>query len=239
LTAYIAQIFKESKSRYGSPKVHEALEKQGQRCSKNTVAGIMRENGLKARVSRVYVRNPGLHRFFKRVDNLRIGQPEPQKMNQVWVGDVTYIKVKHNFQYLAAVMDLFSRRLIGWSLGSNRKGELTERALLHAIRKRRPPEGLIFHSDRGIEYCANRYHELLGKHGIVPSTNRPGHCQDNAHMESFFHTLKGELIRNTPIADTKDLKNLLKGYITHFYNKKRLHSGINYCSPVEYEELAR
>jgi transposase InsO family protein len=239
LTACVARVFEESKGRYGSPKVHEALEKQGNKCSKNTVAKIMLENNLKARVNRVYVRNPGLHRFFKRIDNLRLGKPEPQRMNQVWVGDVTYIKVKSSFQYLAAVMDLYSRRLIGWSLGSNRKGELTERALFNALRKRRPEEGLIFHSDRGIEYCANRYHELLGKHGIVPSVNRPGHCQDNAHMESFFHTLKGELIRNTPIADAKELKNLLKGYITHFYNTKRLHSGINYYSPVEYEALAR
>jgi putative transposase len=239
LAAVITQIFEESKGRYGSPKVYDALKKQGQKCSKNTVSSIMRDNGLKARVNRVYVKNPGLHRFYKRTINLRLGQPDPQKINQVWVGDVTYIKVKNSFQYLAAVMDLYSRRLIGWSLGSNRKGELTERALMHAIRNRRPPKGLIFHSDRGVEYSATRYHEILGKYGIIPSMNRPGHCQDNAHMESFFHSLKGELLRNTAIADVKELKNLLKGYITHFYNKKRLHSGINYHSPVEYEALAR
>jgi putative transposase len=202
LAISIAKVFEESKSRYGSPKVHEALGRQGTTCSKNTVAKIMRENNLKARVNRVYVRNPGLHRFFKRVDNLRLGQPQPQRVNQVWVGDVTYIKIKNSFHYLAAVMDLYSRRLIGWSLGNNRKQELTERALMNAIRKRNPKGGLIFHSDRGIEYCANKYHELLGKYGIVPSVNRPGHCQDNAHMESFFHSLKGELIRNTNIADS-------------------------------------
>ena len=239
MTGCIARIFEESKGRYGSPKVYEVLRKQGKKCSENTVAKVMRENRLKARVNRVYVKNPGLHRFFKRTDNKRIGQPEPKGVNQVWVGDVTYIKVKNSFQYLAAIMDLYSRKLIGWSLGGNRRGELTERARMNAIRKRCPAGGLIFHSDRGIEYSANRYHELLGKYGIVPSMNRPGHCQDNAHMESFFHSLKGELIRNTSIADVKELKDLLKGYITHFYNRKRIHSGINYCSPVEYEALAR
>lgn len=239
MTPIIARIYEESKGRYGSPKVHEALGKKGVACSKNTVASIMREQRLKARVNRVYVKNPGLHRFYKRTGNLRLGQPDPQRVNQVWVGDVTYIKVKNSFHFLAAVMDLYSRRLIGWSLGSNRRGELTERALMHAIRNRHPEKGLIFHSDRGVEYSATGYHELLGKYGIIPSMNRPGHCQDNAHMESFFHSLKGELIRNTPIADVMELKNLIKGYIIHFYNKKRLHSGINYYSPVEYEALAR
>jgi putative transposase len=239
LTATITRIFEESKGRYGSPKVHEALKKRGERCSENTVASIMREQKLKARAYRVYVRNPGLHRFFKKIDNVRLTQPFPKKTNQVWVGDVTYIRIKNSFHYLAAVMDLYSRKLIGWSLGSNRKQELTERALMHAIRKRRPEEGLIFHTDRGIEYCANKYQELLDRYGITPSVNRPGHCQDNAHMESFFHSLKGELIRNTPITDAKELKNLLKGYITHFYNKRRLHSGINYYSPIEYEALSR
>jgi putative transposase len=199
----------------------------------------MRENGLKGRVSRVYIKNPKVHRFFKRIDNLRLEQSKPQAINQVWVGDVTYIRVKKGFQYLAAVMDLYSRRLVGWSIGNRRTVKLTERALLHAIRKRHPPKDLIFHSDRGIEYCAYRYHDTLDRHGILPSVNRPGCCQDNAHMESFFHTLKGELIRDREIGDVKGLKKLVKGYITHFYNKKRLHSALNYCSPLEFEQLVR
>jgi transposase InsO family protein len=217
--------------------VHQALRKQGERCSKNTVATIMRENGLKGRVSRVYIKNPKVHRFFKRIGNLRLEQSRPQEINQVWVGDVTYIKVKKSFQYLAAVMDLYSRRLVGWSIGNRRTVKLTERALVHAIRKRHPPKGLIFHSDRGIEYCAYEYHDTLDRYGILPSVNRPGCCQDNGHMESFFHTLKGELIRNRSIKDDRDLKDIVKGYITHFYNKKRLHSKLNYRSPIEFERL--
>ncbi len=237
MTRLINKVFEDSKGRYGSPRVHQALCKQGVRCSKNTVADIMREKGFKARVNRVYIRNPKVHRFFKRIGNLRIDQPEPHAINQVWVGDVTYIKVKKHWQYLAAVMDVHSRRLIGWSIGSRKNVKLTERALLHAIRKRHPPRGLIFHSDRGIEYCAYKYHDTLNRHGILPSVNRPGCCQDNAHMESFFHTIKGELIRNRNIRNESELKNLVKGYITHFYNKKRLHSALNYYSPLEFEQL--
>jgi len=197
----------------------------------------MREYGYKGRASRIYANNAGLHKFYKKINNLRLGKPKPQRMNEVWVGDVTYIKVKKRFQYLATVMDLYSRRVVGWAFGNNRKAELTKRALSHAIRKRHPPEGMVFHSDRGIEYRCNQYSEMLNHHGIIHSANRPGCCQDNAHMESFFHTLKGELIRKRNIKNATELQQLVKGYITHFYNKKRLHSGIDYCSPVEFERL--
>ena len=236
LEKQIVKVFNDSQGRYGSPKIHQALRKQGDHCSKNTVAKIMRRKGLKARVNRVYVRNPKVHRFFKRIGNLRLDQNKPEAVNQVWVGDLTYIKVGKRFQYLAAVLDVHSRRLIGWSISSRKNVKLTERALMHAIRKRHPPKGLIFHSDRGIEYCAYKYHDTLNRYGILPSVNRPGCCQDNAHMESFFHTLKGELIRNREIKNEIILKNLVKGYIMHFYNKKRLHSALNYCSPVEFEQ---
>jgi putative transposase len=198
----------------------------------------MRRKGLKARVNRVYIRNPKVHRFFKRIENLRCDKAKPETINQVWVGDLTYVKVGKRFQYLAVVMDVHSRRLVGWSISKRKNVNLTERALMHAIRNRHPPRGLIFHSDRGIEYCAYKYHDTLNRYGIKPSVNRPGCCQDNAHMESFFHMIKGELIRNRNIRNESELKNLVKGYITHFYNKKRLHSALNYCSPLEFEQLA-
>jgi transposase InsO family protein len=198
----------------------------------------MREYGFKGTVSRIYANNAGLHRFYKKINNLRLGKPKPQGLNEVWVGDVTYIKVNKRFQYLATVMDLYSRRVVGWAFGNNRKAELTSRALSHAIRKRHPPEGMVFHSDRGIEYRCNQYADLLGRYGIKHSANRPGCCQDNAHMESFFHTLKGELIRKRDIKDETELKQLVKEYIIHFYNKKRLHSALDYCSTLEFERLA-
>jgi transposase InsO family protein len=116
-------------------------------------------------------------------------------------------------------MDLYSRRIIGWSFGNNRKAQLTTRALSHAIRKRYPPKGMMFHSDRGIEYRCNQYSEMLERHSIKHSVNRPGFCQDNAHMESFFHTLKGELKRKRSISNERELKQLVKGHIVHFYIK--------------------
>ena len=238
LTRLIEQIFHDSRGIYGSPRVHQVLQKGGESCSLNTVAKIMQHNGLKARISRVYWRNPRNHAFFKKTDNLRLERPAASGVNQVWVGDVTYIKLRKRWQYLAAVMDLYSRRVVGWAVGSRRTVDLTQRALMHAIKKREPPDGLIFHSDRGIEYASYRYQDTLKRHGIEPSMNRPGHCQDNAHMESFFHSLKGELIRDRLIRNTSELKNSVKGYIIHFYNKKRLHSSLGYTSPVEYERLA-
>ena len=117
-----------------------------------------------------------MHRFFERIGNLRLEIPKTKQINQVWVGDVTYIKVTKGFQYLTAVMDVYSQRLVGWSIGSRRTVKLTKRALRHAIRTRHPSKGLIFHSDRGIEYCAYEYRDTLNRHSIVPSVNRPGCC---------------------------------------------------------------
>jgi putative transposase len=237
LTKCITKAFKKSKGIYGSPKVHQVLLKQGWCCSKNTVAKIMRHTGLKARVNRVYVRNPKVHQFFNRIGNLRLDQPKPEKINQVWVGDLTYIRIGKRFEYLATVMDAHSRRLIGWSISSRKNVKLTERALMHAVRKRHPPKGLIFHTDRGIEYCAYKYHDALDRYGIMHSVNRPGCCQDNAQMESFFHSLKGELLHRRKLKNKKHLRNLVNGYIVQFYNKKRLHSALNYCSPLEFERM--
>ncbi|CAB5144875.1 Transposase [Olavius algarvensis associated proteobacterium Delta 3] len=236
LAKRIVRVFENSKGRYGSPKVYQALLRQGVRCSENTVAKIMRSKGLKARVNRVYVRNPKLHRFFGRIGNLRIDQPPPDRINKVWVGDLTYIRRGKRFVYLATVMDVHSRRIVGWSMGERKNVNLTNRALMHAIRKRHPPRGLIFHSDRGVEYCAYRYHDTLDRYGITHSVNRPGCCQDNAHMESFYHTIKGELIRNREFRNGRQLRNEVKGYIIHFYNKKRLHSALGYYSPIEFEQ---
>ena len=237
LAAYIKDIFNEHRRIYGSPRVHQVMLRKGYKCCKNTVASIMRQHGLVGRVSRVYTNNAGLHKFYTKVGNLRLDQPEPQSINKVWVADVTYIKLKKRFQYLAAVMDLYSRKVVGWSFGDNRKGELTKRALVHAVRNRQPEPGMIFHSDRGVEYRCQEHSETLNQYKMAHSANRPMCCHDNAHMESFFHTLKGELIRGRKIENAHQLKQLVKGYIIHFYNKKRLHSALNYCSPVEFERL--
>jgi len=198
----------------------------------------MREMGLIARVTRVTYRAPGMRRFLASGENLRQDGAVPEEKDKVWVADVTYLKVKKQWHYLSVIMDLYSRRIVGWSLDIKRTAEVTRRTLLNAMRKRRPPEGLMLHTDRGVEYRGSEYQNELRKHGIEHSLSRPGKCTDNAHMESFFHSMKAELIRNTTYHKPEDLKYALARYINDYYNRKRLHSGINYCSPVEYERLA-
>ncbi|MCT7360249.1 IS3 family transposase, partial [Thalassolituus pacificus] len=162
----------------------------------------------------------------------------PHCKDKVWVADVTYLKVKKQWHYLSVIMDLYSRRIIGWSLDSKRTIEVTRRTLMAAIRKRRPSEGLMLHTDRGVEYRGSGYQKELHRQGIKHSLSRPGKCTDNAHMESFFHSMKAELIRNTTFHSAEELKYALARYINDYYNRKRLHSGIGYCSPMEYEQIA-
>jgi putative transposase len=154
------------------------------------------------------------------------------------VGDLTYLRLGKHWRYLATVMDLFSRRIIGWTVARNRTTAVTARALKRAIALRDPEPGVVFHSDRGIEYSAYSYQALLRAHGIVPSMNRPRNCQDNAHMESFFHFLKAELTHQCSFVSDAQLNACLAGYIERFYNRKRIHSSLGYHSPVKFECLA-
>jgi putative transposase len=238
LGAEIARIHRDSRDTYGSPRVHEQLKRKGIRCSSKRVARLMREQGLRGRVSGLYRRSTGVHRFFEKTGNARLGQPAPTRTDQIWVGDVTYLRLGKHWRYLATVMDLFSRRIIGWTVARNRTTAVTLRALKRAIALRRPKPGLLFHSDRGIEYSAYNYQAYLRIHGIVPSMNRPRNCQDNGHMESFFHSLKAELVHQRSFTSDAQLNASLRGYIEVFYNRKRIHSSLGYHSPVEFECLA-
>ena len=223
---------------YGSPRVWEALKRQGVPCSENRVARLMRNAGLTGRVVKVTRRQPGLHRFFIATPNLRKDQPIPTGPDQQWVGDITYLKARGRFCYLATVMDVCSRRILGHALGTDRSVNLTTRAVQQAIRSRPDPANLLFHSDRGIEYAAYRYKAMLGGQGIRSSMNRPGHPGDNAHMESFFHSMKAEWIRGKTFRTFTELEVAVRQYI-RFYNHHRLHSGLDYRTPVEYERLYR
>jgi len=234
LLTHIAAIHRHSHQTYGSPRVWAALRRQGERCGENRVARLMRGAGLTGRVVRVTRRAPGVHRFFEATDNLRLAAAKPITVNQQWVGDVTYLKVNATPCFLAVIMDVYSRKVVGWALGRDRTVNLTARAMQRAVRNRRAAPGLIFHSDRGIEYGAYRYRDLLARQGIQPSMNRPRCCQDNAHIESFFHSLKAEWIRGRPFTSFEALHSALQGYI-RFYNRHRLHSAIDYCTPEEYE----
>ncbi len=239
LGARIERIHRDSGARYGSPRVHEVLRREGLPCSNKRVARLMRELGLRARVSRLYRKGSGVvRRFFAKTGNLRLDEPLPTRTDQIWVGDLTYLRLGKRWRYLATVMDLFSRRIIGWTLARNRTTEVTLRALKRAISARTPKPGLLFHSDRGIEYSAYGYQDYLKANGIVPSMNRPRNCQDNAHMESFFHSLKAELTHRRSFASDAELNACVAGYIDRFYNEKRIHSSLGYHSPVEFECLA-
>jgi len=234
----IHRIHERSHGIYGSPRVWEMLRQIGVPCSEKRVARLMRHAGLTGRVVKVTRRQPGLHRFFIATPNLRTDQPVPRGLNQQWVGDVTYLKARGRFCYLATVMDVCSRRILGHALGYDRSVNLTTRAVKRAIHSRPDREKLLFHSDRGIEYGAYRYKAMLGEHGIRSSMNRPGHPGDNAHMESFFHSMKAEWIRGKTFKTITELEVAVTQYI-RFYNHHRLHSGLDYRTPVEYERLYR
>ncbi|MEH6544210.1 MAG: IS3 family transposase [Porticoccaceae bacterium] len=236
LLSKITQIFWHSQGRYGSPRIFQVLQSQGIQVGRKRVERLMREAGLKGRVVRVTRRQPGLKRFKAKGTNVLRTLTAPTGINQVWVGDVTYLKLNGQWQYLATVMDYHSRRILGWSLWTSRTTELTRSAMRYALKKRRPPPGLIFHTDRGIEYTGGEFQQLLRDKGFRHSVNRPGKCTDNARMESFFHSLKAELIRGTLFRSVKELRHSLSNYINTFYNAVRLHSSLGYVSPIQYEQ---
>jgi len=232
----IHAIHQESNGVYGSPRVHEALKKQHISIGKKRVARIMRDHNMTGRVVRVTRRCPGLKRFLSGGKNLRHTEGDAQGKDKVWVSDITFIKVGGIWKHLVAIMDVWSRKILGWSLCHTRTIEDTVSVLKRVVKKRTPEKGLIFHTDRGVEYTGHAFRNELRKHGIRPSVNRIGKCTDNAHMESFFHSLKAELIRGRSFKTMDELRLALSDYINQFYNRKRMHSGIDYMSPVEYEK---
>jgi transposase InsO family protein len=229
----IRRAFARSRGTYGSPRIHQALVGAGLHVSRRRVARLMREAGLRARAAKLYRRIPGLHGFFASIPNRQLDRLTTAP-DQVWVGDITYLKVAGTWRYLAAVMDRYSRRIIGWSLGPTRDVQLTLTALNRAVFNRRPRPGVIFHTDRGIEYAAYAFRDRLAALGFVQSMNRPGEITDNAHMESFFHSMKSDVVHGVTLTRDADLTRLLRSYIP-YYNGQRLHSGIGYASPVDYE----
>lgn len=235
LAEHVRRIHADSRGYYGSPRIKHALAHQGTEVSRGTVARVMRRARLQGRSARLYRRSRvGQKAFFTSIPNTE-RDVELERINQVWVGDVTYLKVSGQWRYLAVVMDKFSRRIIGWSLGRSRDAALTIDAIDHAARNRKPQAGLHFHSDRGIEYAAWAYRQKLTKYGMVQSMNRPGKMNDNAHMESFFHSLKTEELYGRTFTLDDDLRKVLLSYI-QFYNQQRLHSSIGYRSPAMFEK---
>lgn len=193
----------------------------------------MRAAGLRGRVARIYRARPGLHKIFEKHPNL-LWKRSARRPDQIWVGDVTYLAVGGQWRYLAVVMDQRSRRIVGWSLGRGRGVGLTRGAFDAAIRRRKPRRGLIFHSDRGIEYAGKAMTGRLLALGVRQSMTRGGSPGDNAHAESFFHSLKADVIHGNRFATDKQLRSCVQSYI-YFYNQQRIHSSIDGLAPAEYE----
>lgn len=233
LTQQIKQVHQASRGTYGSPRVYRQLQAQGVAVSENRVARLMQSHGIKGRWATLRYTSPNLKKFYGCLPNQQHDHPAAA-LNQVWVADITYLKVGSIYRYLAVVMDRCSRRIVGWAFGQQKNVALTLRALNHAVEKRRPPNGLIFHTDRGIEYYANAFRERLKQLRITQSMNRPGKVTDNAFMESFFHSMKSDVIHGNTFTEDSQMLSVLRSYIP-FYNRSRIHSSLNYVSPAMYE----
>ena len=229
----IERVFGEVDGIYGSPKIVEALKQEGISVGENRVARLMQENGLKARCARIYRCHKKMDRFYASIGN-QIRELEATGPNQIWVGDVTYLRVNDEWRYLAVIIDLFSRRIVGWSLSKKRNVDLSLTAFKHAAKKRLVQSGLYFHSDRGAEYVATKYQNWLKDQGVIQSMNRKGVMNDNAEMESFFHQFKAERIYRNEYVTEKELRAVIIEYAV-FYNRKRIHSSLSYMTPDEYE----
>jgi len=230
----ILKLFQDSGELYGSPKITEQMRSLGYRIGKKRVARIMRENGLVAHRATIYRNRPGLCHFIAAVPKLDIDELATGK-DKVWVGDITYLKLGDEWRYLAVVMDKYSRKVIGWSLGSDRTAKLSWAAFKAALAERQPERGLIFHTDRGIEYRAYSFADRLAKRGIRQSMNRPRRMNDNAFMESFFAHFKAERIhKRKEFESERELRKVIADYI-EFYNHRRVHSSIGYKAPAEFE----
>lgn len=233
--SHIKRIHKESFGTYGIRRMTDQLNKDGITCGKNRVARLMRENGIYSRLKRKYKATTNSNHRYPVAPNLLDQDFRSEAPNQKWVGDITYIATDEGWLYLAGVEDLFHRKIVGWSFSNRITKELTLAALRQAIGKEQPCHGLIFHSDRGSQYAAYAYQDELRKYNIRQSMSRKGNCYDNACMESFFATLKKDIIYGRKFKTREEAKQEIVKYIETFYNCRRLHSSLGNMSPIEYE----
>lgn len=238
LLAEIKLVFNDSKNRYGYRKVYRQLKQDGIECSENRVSSLMHKNKLYSKVKKKFKATTNSKHNFPVADNILDRQFTVESPNTHWVGDISYIWTNEGWVYLATVIDLYSRKIVGWSVRDRMTSELVEDAFLKAIWSRKPNKGLIFHSDRGSQYAGHMFQKLLKSYYVICSMSRKGNCWDNAVAESFFKIIKSELVYHCKYDTRDEAKESIFEYIEAFYNSKRLHSSIGYLSPMKFEMAA-
>jgi transposase InsO family protein len=238
LAEAITEVHDQSRGTYGSPRVHAELKQRGVQVGKKRIARLMRDRGLAARRKRRFrpstTESQHPHPVAANLLARSFSRPAP---NQAWVGDITYIRTDEGWLYLAVLLDLFSRRVVGWSMSEHIDTQLALGALRMAVSNRRS-SGVLHHTDRGIQYASLEYRQALADHGLTASMSRKGNCWDNAVAESFFATLKAEVVHQRRFTSRAEARRAIFDYIEVFYNRRRRHSAIQYLSPMEFEAQA-
>lgn len=235
LTTHVASIHERSRKTYGSPRVHAELKAKGVRVGKKRVERLMRENGIRARRKRRFRKTTDSKHPHPIAPNVLARKFDVAAPNRVWATDVTAIWTLEGWLFLAVMLDLYSRRVVGWAASANNDTALATDALRAALRTRRPATGLMHHSDRGTPYASAEYRAALARHGLVASMSRKGDCWDNAVAESFFATLRAELVDHERYLSHEDAMSSIGEYIEDFYNIERRHSHLGYLNPIEFE----
>jgi putative transposase len=236
LLEHIQRVHRDNRGRYGSPRIHVELEAQGRGASCGRIERLMRRHGIRAIMARPRrVRTTDSQHDHPIAPNLIERNFSAVAPNRTWLADITYVETDQGWLYLAAVMDLYSRKIVGWAMQDHLRTELPLTALRMAITTQRPEIGLIHHSDRGVQYASQDYRSLVKSAGFRASMSRKADCYDNAPMESFFHTLKTELVHHCNYATREEAKRDIFAYIEGYYNRTRRHSSIGYISPIQME----
>lgn len=237
LLVAIQDVFYKNHRIYGAPRVAAALP-EGQKASVNTVARVMRENGLRSKTTKKYKATTDSKHSLPVADNHLNRDFAATHRNEKWVSDITYIKTDEGWLYLAALLDLYDHSIVGWSMDSRMKTQLVTTALKHAVNRTRASNGLLVHSDRGVQYASTQYQKLLRANGFICSMSRKGNCYDNAPMESFWGKLKTEWLYGVRFKTRADAKRAVFEYIELFYNRRRIHSKNGFVAPLKLKDTA-
>jgi len=238
LAREVVELHAQSRRTYGSPRLVEELRKRGHRHGRKRISRIMLQKGIYGRQKARYrVHTTDSNHDQPVAPNRLAGAPSPSGPNQIWVSDITYVQTSEGWLYLAALLDLYSRKIVGWAMSEHIDSPLVLKALSMAVTHRNPPPNLICHSDRGVQYASADYRQALAHAGLVPSMSRRANCYDNASMESFWSTLKLELVYRSSFPTRSFAKSQIFNYIESFYNRSRAHSALNFLSPAQFESL--